>query len=387
MPLHKRTICSVKRMNLESRVKRMKRIVAQDMDRIFCGLTQEERGRFDGATVLLTGGAGFLGFYFIQFFTHYQAELGIKKVICLDNFQVGEPKWLKDLAEAGKVELRKFNVITDDIAQVPGAAEADYVYHMASIASPIFYRKYPIETLDANIWGLRRLLDFYCEKPIKGLVFFSSSEIYGDPMPENIPTPETYRGNVDCQGPRACYDEAKRFGETMCYLFHQRYGMPITIIRPFNNYGPGMRLNDARVPADFANAVRQNKDIVMFSDGSPTRTFCYISDAITGYLKGLLHAAEGFEAFNIGIDKPEISIKRLAEIYAQAGREIYGYTGQAKFAVSEDKEYLQNNPNRRCPVIDKARRMLNYAPQVDVEQGVRFFLEYVKECEEEELVW
>ena len=146
---------------------------------------------------------------------------------------------------------------------------------MASIASPSFYRKYPIETLDANIWGLRRLLDFYCEKNIRGLAFYSSSEIYGDPTPENIPTPETYRGNVDCQGPRACYDEAKRFGETMCYLFHQKYNMPITIIRPFNNYGPGVRLNDARVLADFANAVRQNKDIVMFSDGSPTRTFCY----------------------------------------------------------------------------------------------------------------
>lgn len=328
-----------------------------------------------------------MGFYFISFFTCFKEELGIRKVICLDNFQVGEPKWLRDLSEAGLVELRKFNVITDDIAAVPGAAEADYIYHMASIASPLFYRKYPIETLDANIWGLRRLLDFYCEKPIKGLVFYSSSEIYGDPTPENIPTPETYRGNVDCQGPRACYDEAKRFGETMCYLFHQKYNMPITIIRPFNNYGPGMRLNDARVPADFANAVRENKDIVMFSDGSPTRTFCYVSDAVTGYLKGLLYAKKGFEAFNIGMDKPEISIRRLAEIYTDAGKEIFDYTGQTKFAVSEDKDYLQNNPNRRCPVIDKARNLLGFEPRVDVEQGVRYFLEYIKESTEEELVW
>lgn len=365
----------------------MKKIVKQDLERIYNGLTTEERGEFQGSTILLTGGAGFLGFYFIQFFTHYQQELGIKKVICLDNFQVGEPKWLKDLSEEGKVELHRFNVITDDIATVPGAEEADYIYHMASIASPIFYRKYPIETLDANIWGLRRLLDFYCEKPIKGLVFYSSSEIYGDPTPENIPTPESYRGNVDCQGPRACYDEAKRFGETMCYLFHQKYGVPISIIRPFNNYGPGMRLNDARVPADFANAVRQGKDIVMFSDGSPTRTFCYISDAITGYLKGLLHAKEGFEAYNIGMDKPEISIRRLAEIYQEAGKEIFGYSGKVKFEVSTDKEYLSNNPNRRCPVIEKARRMLGYNPQVEVEQGVRYFLEYVKESAEEELVW
>lgn len=365
----------------------MKKIVTQDLERIYNGLTETERSQFDQSTILLTGGAGFLGFYFCQFFAHYQEQLGIKKVICLDNFQVGRPKWLQDLNVEGKIELHKFNVITDNIAEVPGAEEADYIYHMASIASPIFYRKYPIETLDANIWGLRSLLDFYCKKDIKGLVFYSSSEIYGDPTPENIPTPETYRGNVDCQGPRACYDESKRFGETMCYLFHQKHHMPITIIRPFNNYGPGMRLNDARVPADFAKAVLENRDIVMFSDGSPTRTFCYISDAITGYLKGLLHAKEGLEAYNIGMDQPEISIRRLAEIYQEAGAEIFGYTGQVKFSVSDDEEYLANNPNRRCPIIDKARRRLGYEPKITVDIGVRYFLEFVKESKKEELLW
>lgn len=365
----------------------MKKIVQQDLQRIYEGLTEAERAQFQGSTFLFTGGAGFLGFYFIQFLTHYQEKLGVKKVICLDNFQSGYPAWLKELRASDRVKLHKFNIITDDIGAIPGAEEADYIYHMASIASPIFYRKYPIETLDANIWGLRRLLEFYREKNIKGLVFYSSSEIYGDPTPENIPTPETYRGNVDCQGPRSCYDESKRFGETMCYLFHEKYQMPITIIRPFNNYGPGMRLNDARVPADFANAVRQNRDIVMYSDGCPTRTFCYITDAITGYLKALLYAQNGFEAFNIGMDRPEISIRRLAEIYIEAGKELFGYTGQSKFAVSEDKEYLQNNPNRRCPVIEKARDLLGYQPQVLVEQGVRYFLEYVKESTEEELLW
>lgn len=365
----------------------MKKIIKQDVERIFAALTENEKSKFCNSTVLFTGGAGFLGFYFITFLTTYKEELKVKKIICLDNFQVGYPKWLKDLSDAGKVELHKFNVITDDISKIPGAEEADLIYHMASIASPLFYRKYPIETLDANIWGLRHLLDFYCEKKIKGFAFYSSSEIYGDPTPENIPTPETYRGNVDCQGPRACYDESKRFGETMCYLFNQKYNMPIAIIRPFNNYGPGMRLNDARVPADFANAVRQNKDIVMFSDGSPTRTFCYISDAITGYLKCICHAQDGFNAFNIGMDKPEISIRQLAEIYIQAGKEIFNYSGKAEFGVSSDAEYLKNNPNRRCPVIDKARNLLGYAPQVTVEQGVKYFLEYIKESSEDELVW
>lgn len=365
----------------------MKKIVKQDMNRIYESLTEKERVFFKDSTILFTGGAGFLGFYFITFFTHYFKELGIKKVVCLDNFQVGEPQWLKALSEEGLVELHRFNVITDDISKIEGVESADIIFHMASIASPIFYRKYPIETLDANIWGLRSLLNYYCEKHIRGLAFFSSSEIYGDPTDGNIPTPESYRGNVDCQGPRACYDEAKRFGETMCYLFNQKYGLPITIIRPFNNYGPGMRLNDARVPADFANAIRLNNDIVMFSDGSPTRTFCYISDAITGYIKCMAHVDLGFEAYNIGIDKPEISIKELANIYSVAGKEIFNYTGDVRFAVSDDKEYLRNNPNRRCPLIDKAREKLGYNPTVDVNQGVRFFLEYIKESQEADLIW
>jgi len=365
----------------------MNKIAMQDIERIFNALSEQEKAALRDSTLLFTGGAGFLGFTFLQFLAHYRQQLGIRKVICLDNFQVGYPGWLKTLSDRGDVELHKFNIIRDDIAAMPGAEEADYVFHMASIASPIFYRKYPIETLDANIWGLRRLLDFYCEKKLRGFVFFSSSEIYGDPDAAHIPTEETYRGNVDCQGPRACYDEAKRFGETMCYLFHQKYRMPISIIRPFNNYGPGMRLNDARVPADFANAVRQNRDIVMYSDGSPSRTFCYISDAVTGYLKCLLHAGEGFEAFNIGMDRPEITVRRLAEIYTEAGKEIFGYTGKAVFAVSEDAAYLTNNPNRRCPNIDKARRRLGYDPQINVEQGVRLFLSYIKECSEDELIW
>lgn len=365
----------------------MKKIVEQDMKRIYDGLTQKEKERFRGKTFLFTGGAGFLGFYFMNFLVAYQDILDIKRVICLDNFQLGIPKWLQVLKSEAKVELYKFDVITDDISNISGVENVDYIYHMASIASPLFYRKHPIETLDANVWGLRRLLEFYCDKSIKGFAFFSSSEIYGDATPENIPTPETYRGNVDCQGPRACYDEAKRFGETMCYLFHQKYGMPIVVIRPFNNYGPGMRLNDARVPADFANSVWQGKDIVMFSDGTPTRTFCYISDAITGYLKCILHAQTGMEAFNIGMDKPEISIKQLAEIYIDAGKEIFDYTGVAKFAAAEDKDYLKNNPNRRCPVIDKARKLLGYEPSVPVEQGVRYFLEFIKESSEDELIW
>lgn len=366
----------------------MSKIIQQDLVHIYDALTEEEKKCFQDATLLLTGGAGFLGFYFLSFMAKYKEELNIKEIICLDNFLVGMPKWVQDYKKENLVSFYNFDIIKDDISAIPGAEKADYIYHMASVASPIFYRKYPIETLDANIWGLRKLLDFYCEKDIKGLVFYSSSEIYGDPSPDNIPTSEEYLGYVDCLGPRACYDEAKRFGETMCYLFHQQHKMPITVIRPFNNYGPGMRLNDARVPADFATAVSKNEDIVILSDGKPTRTFCYVTDAVIGDLKGMVHISkEKFDVYNIGMDKPEISIADLAKIFQKVGKEIFDYTGTIKFGTSEDKDYLINNPNRRCPNIDKARKELGYCPKIELEQGIRYFLQYIKESQEDELTW
>lgn len=347
--------------------------------------TQEEVSKLTGSTVLITGCAGFLGFYMVNFLFYFRDRLRLKKVICLDNFMLGYPEWMNQIAEDSRFEVVKFDIIKDNIGDVPGAVEADFIIHMASIASPIFYRKYPIETLDANIWGLRRLLDFYRERDIKGFLFFSSSETYGDPAPEMVPTPEEYHGNVSFTGPRACYDESKRFGETMCMLFAGQYGMPIGVARPFNNYGPGMKLNDKRVPADFAWNVKEGKDIVILSNGSPTRTFCYIADAVAGYFKILLYGKYDF--FNIGIEKPEITIAQLAEIYREAGGEIFGYQGEVKYQISEDKDYLTNNPQRRCPRIDKAGKILGYFPEISVADGVRRFLTFIKESTEENLIW
>ncbi|MBO4659706.1 MAG: NAD-dependent epimerase/dehydratase family protein [Prevotella sp.] len=363
----------------------MQNILSNDINYTLGKLSENERTRLKDSTVLITGCAGFLGYYFMHFFDQTADDLGIRKIIGLDNFMLGYPEWVKKLERNPKFSIQKFDIICDKIADVEYAEEADYIIHMASIASPMFYRKYPIETLDANIWGLRSLLDFYCQKPIRGFLFFSSSELYGDPDPDHVPTSEDYNGNVCATGPRACYDESKRFGETMCMLFAQKFDMPIGVARPFNNYGPGMRIGDKRVPADFALAIMQDKDIEILSDGSPTRTFCYIADSICGYLKILLHGKYGY--YNIGIEKPEISIAQLAEIYAKAGKEIFGYTGKVKFAVSDDKEYLTNNPQRRCPNIEKARRELGYAPSIYVEEGVARFLQYLKESEEGEYKW
>jgi len=352
-------------------------IVDEDMTAIFEKLSLEELDKLRNSTVLLTGCGGFLGFYFMHFFARYAGELGITRIIGLENFLTGTRGWLDQLVaeNRGVVELHEFNVVTDSVESIPGAANADFVIHMASIASPVFYRMYPIETVDANVTGLRRLLDVYSTRQLRGLLFFSSSEVYGDPLPQFIPTSETYRGNVATMGPRACYDEAKRFGETLCYLFAQKYGMPIGIARPFNNYGPGMSTGDKRLPADFAKAVMEGRDLEILSDGTPTRTFCYISDAIAGYLKVLLYGK--LDVFNIGMDKPEITVREFAEIFEQQGRAVAGYEGRISFAVAREQDYLTDNPNRRRPDISRARSVLGYEPSVGVVDGVRRYLEFL----------
>ena len=212
-------------------------------------------------------------------------------------------------------------------------------------------------------------------------MFFSTSEIYGDPTPENIPTPETYRGNVSCTGPRACYDESKRYGETLCVNFAQQYALPIKIARPFNNYGPGLKITDRRVLPDFARDMFAGRDIVLLSDGSPRRTFCYIADAIVGYYKVLMRGRTG-EAYNVGNESPEVSMLELAELLTKIGRECFGYAGRVIRSESNDSSYLTDNPQRRCPVIDKARSQLGFNPEVPLEEGLRRTLAWYQDNQE-----
>jgi dTDP-glucose 4,6-dehydratase/UDP-glucuronate decarboxylase len=206
-------------------------------------------------------------------------------------------------------------------------------------------------------------------RPLEGFLFFSSSEIYGDPTPDAIPTPETYSGLVSCTGPRSCYDESKRLGETLCVIYANHHGVPVRMARPFNNYGPGLKIIDGRVLPDFARNALQGEDIVILSDGSPTRTFCYASDAITGYYKILVRGHSG-EAYNVGIEKPEISMATLAGLVADSARELFGYKGKVVLGKARQDDYLIDNPNRRCPIITKAREHLGYDPKVLPEEGI-----------------
>jgi UDP-glucuronate decarboxylase len=351
-------------------------ILQEDMDYILRKLSDEEKSKFRNSRILITGCGGFLGYYFMHFFNTYKDVLGIREIIAIDNFLTGTRDWLDEMAAGNqRIKLHHFDVISDDPASIEGIEDINLIIHAASIASPAFYRMYPIETIDANITGLRHLLDYYSNKKITGMLFFSSSEIYGDPIPEFIPTTEEYRGNVSTMGPRACYDEAKRFGETLCYVFGEKYGFPVSIARPFNNYGPGMNINDKRLPADFAKCVLEGRDLMILSDGKPTRTFCYIADAINGYIKVLLYGST--DVFNIGIDKPEISVLDFAELFAGNAKRLFGYNGKVEFQVSEDSHYLTDNPNRRCPDISKARNMLGYDPGIGVDEGIGRYLKFL----------
>lgn len=340
--------------------------------------TFKEHSLFEGKTMLVTGCAGFLGMNFSHYFyTLLEEGYKLKSLILLDNFMLYKPKWIEDLEKHSKVHIYTFDIIRDDLGNLSGIEDVDYVIHLATIASPTYYRKYPIETMDANVGGLRRLMDFYKFKDLSGFLYFSSSEIYGDPPEHELPIDEDYRGNVATIGPRACYDEAKRYGETLCYYYAQIYDMPLRIVRPFNNYGPGMVLNDRRAPADFAKSILENENIVLHSDGTPSRTFCYVADALVGYLKALVHTE--FDYFNIGMFGPEMSIEELAVLYKKIGMELMDYSGEVIGRKSEDEHYLTHNPMRRCPDIGKAMATLEYNPTIQVEEGIRRYLNYLIE--------
>jgi UDP-glucuronate decarboxylase len=355
-------------------MKTAKAVIQQDLAYMADSL-KSDFPAMSGKRLLITGGAGFLGHYFVQsalYWNSMNCGHAPITVVVYDSFVRGMPPWLSGLEGDPHLKLVKH-----DIRHPLPVDREDFAYiiHAASIASPTYYKRDPIGTMDANVNGLRILLDYARTqkekgRALEGLLFFSSSEIYGDPSPADIPTPETYRGFVSCTGPRACYDEAKRYGETLCVNFASQFGVPVRVARPFNNYGPGLKISDRRVIPDFARDIVSNRDIVMLSDGSPRRTFCYVTDAVVGYYKVLVKGHDG-EAYNIGVEKPEISVGELAQMMVRHAKDILGYTGKVVLQKSQDATYLVDNPNRRCPIIEKARAHVGFNPTVSIEEGLR----------------
>ena len=342
---------------------------------------KKELNQLSGSRILFTGGAGFLGYYFIQSLLSQNNNSNKKITIDVyDNYLRGNKLWIKKLAS----ENKNLKLIKKDISKKFLILKSyDYIIHAASIASPTYYRIYPLQTIDANINGIRNILDNSVKmKSLKGLIFFSSSEIYGDPDKNNIPTNENYRGFVSCVGPRACYDESKRLGETLCNVFYNQYNIPVKIVRPFNNYGPGLDINDKRVVPDLCKNILENKNLTLFSDGEAKRTYCYITDAICGYIKVLVNGKNG-NAYNIGMDRPEISVIQLAKKIEKIAKKNYGFNKKIIFKKNSDKNYLVDNPQRRCPDLSKSFRDLSYNPQIDLEKGLANTLSWYKEMANE----
>jgi UDP-glucuronate decarboxylase len=339
-------------------------IIHQDIENT-CAALSNALLPLAGSTLLVTGGSGFVCSYLLDTVARFNDCSFPEpcRVISVDNLRTGVPQRVRHL-----VGRPDFRFVDHDVSEPLALGErVHWIIHGAGIASPTFYRRYPLETIDVNVTGTRRMLDLARDQQVRSLLYLSTSEIYGDPDAAHIPTREDYRGYVSCTGPRACYDESKRLAETLCATYYSLYQLPIKVVRPFNVYGPGQRLDDRRIVPDLISAAIERKPLVLLSDGTATRAFCYISDFITALWFILMSDANG-EAFNVGNDEGETSIRQLADLVKQCAGDAQV---NIQFAQSEDPNYLTDNPQRRCPDLTKLRSRFPWRPKVSVAEGLR----------------
>lgn len=328
----------------------------------------EEFKKLSGKTLLITGPNGLLASYLVDtvaFLNDKKILESSCKIIGLYRSAIKKGDRLFHLL--GKPHI---NLIQHDVAQPRRFDEPiDYIIHAAGRSAPAIFQAEPLSTVDVNVKGVRWLLDLAVEKQVQSFLYFSSGEIYGNPPPEHIPTPETYNGNVSPLGLRACYSESKRLAETLCAIYYRKYNVPIKIVRPFIVYGPGLELKDRRVMADFMRSGINHKPIEMLSDGLDTRAYCYISDATTAFWR-ILFSDQNGEAFNVGSDEEEISIRDLAELV----HELCNINVPVKSPgpkLEKETGFLKDAPSRVCPDITKIRRAFGYEPKVDVREGLK----------------
>ena len=309
---------------------------------------------FSGKKFLISGANGFLGKYFIKILITLNKKLKKKASIVAIDIKFDKCEIYSDRY----VKIGKLNF------------KSDYVLHAAGIPSPKHYFKKPIEAIFTSITGTKKLLE-YSKKNKSKFIFFSSSEIYGNPDKKNIPTKETYNGNVSSIEDRSCYDEGKRVGETLCYFYKIKEKVNCVIFRPFNIFGPGMPRNDYRVFPRFFNSIKKKRPITIFKSGKQTRTFCYVTDAITAMFLVIIKG-NNF-VYNIGNDKPEIDMSKLYKIIKNnIGQEI-------RFKnIGYPKNYPQVEPQRRCPNINKIKQELNFKNKVGIEESIKRFYRWSK---------
>ncbi len=295
-------------------------------------------------TVLVTGGAGFIGSNLCRRLLKEDC-----KVICMDNFYTGSKRNIEDLLENQNFELMEHDVT------VPFNICADEIYHLAAPASPIHYQKDPIYTIKTIVIGTLNALECARINNSK-LLNTSTSEIYGEPLvhPQN----ETYRGNVNINGIRACYDEGKRCSETLCSDYRRYHKVDTKIVRIFNTYGPFMNKNDGRVVCEFINCILKNQPIELFGGGVQTRSFCYIDDLLEGLIRMMNSDCSG--PINLG-GTDEITISDLAKIISEV---------MNKEPVIEYKDMPSDDPTRRKPDISKAMKELAWKPCINIRTGI-----------------
>ena len=302
--------------------------------------------------MLVTGAAGFLGSFLCDRLLKQGHE-----VIGMDNRVSGQSSNLDDA-----FAHEQFSFFEHDVTEfIHVSGELDAVLHLASLASPVFYRDYPIKTLKVGALGTHKTLGLAREKDATYL-FTSTSEVYGDP--EVNPQPESYRGNVDPYGPRSCYDESKRYGEALVRGYRDKHDLDVRVARIFNTYGPRMRLDDGRVIPNFMKQALTGENITVYGNGEQTRSFCYVSDMIDGLLALLRSDVD--EPVNIG-NSDECSILNLAEVI----REVTDSESDVTY-----KERPPQDPEIRRPDISKARSELEWTPQVSLRDGLTQSMPY-----------
>lgn len=310
-------------------------------------------------TILVTGGAGFLG-------SHLCDRLLAQghRLICLDSFLTGGRDNLLHL----KGE-KNFSLIEQDVIHPLGDALAgqrlDEIYNLACPASPVHYQHDPIHTLQTSVIGAMNVLELARQTGAR-IFQASTSEVYGDPLIH--PQTETYLGNVNTIGPRACYDEGKRAAETLFFDYHRRYGVEIKVVRIFNTYGPRMAANDGRVVSNFIVQALRGEDLTIYGDGSQTRSFCYVDDLVEGFIRLMGSGPETLGPVNLG-NPVEFTMLELAT-------QVLRLTGSSSRLSFQDLP--QDDPKQRCPDISRAREGLGWAPTVDLATGLARTIEYFK---------
>ncbi len=307
--------------------------------------------------ILVTGGAGFVGSHLCDRLVAQGHD-----VICLDNFFTSQKSNVAHLLGKSNFEL-----IRHDVTH-PIWLEVDEIYNLACPASPVHYQWNPIKTMKCSVLGAINMLGM-AKRTGARLLQASTSEVYGDP--EVHPQPESYRGNVNPIGPRACYDEGKRAAETLCFDYHRLHKTPIKVIRIFNTYGPRMHPYDGRVVSNFIRQALQGENITIYGDGSQTRSFCYVDDLVEGIIRMMNSEKDFIGPVNLG-NPGEFTIKELAE-------KVLALTGSKSKLVHEPLP--ADDPTQRQPVIDLARQKLGWEPGVDLETGLKKTIAYFREVD------